>query len=196
MTAPLKGLILCGGKSTRMQQDKSQIAYHGMPQWQYLYELVQSAVPEVYVSCREEQQVTLRADIPVIPDSIAGAGPSVGLLSAHAAFPEAAWLVLAVDLPLISEQSISYLLSNRQPEKDATSLISPFNNLPEPLIAIWEPSGLKKLLHNFNEGKNCPRKTLLNSDISQIENPFSTEQFNANTPDEMKEAGLQLGLKQ
>lgn len=194
MAAPLKGLILCGGRSTRMQQDKSQIAYHGKPQWQYLYELVQSVIPEVYVSCREEQRATLHPDIPVITDNVEGAGPSVGLLSANAAFPEAAWLVLAVDLPLISEQTINYLLAERQSDKDATSLISPFNQLPEPLIAIWEPSGLKKLLENFTAGKNCPRKTLLNADIHQMVNPFSTEQYNANTPEEMKEAGRQLGL--
>lgn len=194
MAAPLKGLILCGGRSTRMQQDKSQIAYHGKPQWQYLYELVQSVIPDVYVSCREEQKATLHSGIPVIMDNVEGAGPSVGLLSASAAYPEAAWLVLAVDLPLISEQTINYLLAERKPDKDATSLISPFNQLPEPLIAIWEPSGLKKLQENFAAGRNCPRKTLLNADIFQIENPFSAEQYNANTPEEMREAGRQLGL--
>ncbi|MBW8685631.1 NTP transferase domain-containing protein [Chitinophaga rhizophila] len=193
MAAPLKGLILCGGRSTRMKQDKSQIAYHGMPQWEYLYYLVQAVIPEVYVSCREEQRDTLRTGIPVITDNVAGAGPSVGLLSAHAAHPEAAWLVLAVDLPLISEQSLNYLVSNRQADKDATSLISPFNQLPEPLIAIWEPSGLALLEKNFGEGRNCPRKTLLNADILQLENPFSVEQFNANTEEEMSEASRKLG---
>ncbi|TWV99056.1 NTP transferase domain-containing protein [Chitinophaga pinensis] len=195
MAAPLKGLILCGGRSTRMQQDKSLIAYHGVPQWQYLYELVQSILPEVYVSCREDQRENLRADIDLITDSVEGGGPSAGLLSANKAFPEAAWLVLAVDLPLISAQSVNYLIAQRQPEKDATSLISPVNHLPEPLIAIWEPSGLKKLWQNVMDGRNCPRKTLLNADIHQVENPFSAEHFNANTPDEMKEAGARLGLK-
>jgi molybdopterin-guanine dinucleotide biosynthesis protein A len=192
MNTPLKALILCGGRSTRMQQDKSLIAYHGMPQWQYLYQLVNAIIPEVYLSCREEQRPALSNEIPVITDSVEGAGPSVGLLSAHASDPSASWLVLAVDLPLISEQSLNYLISKRDVSKDATSLISPVNHLPEPLIAIWEPSGLKKLQHNFEEGRNCPRKTLLQADILQIENPFSTEQFNANTPEEMREAEAQL----
>jgi molybdopterin-guanine dinucleotide biosynthesis protein A len=178
-----------------MQQDKSLIAYHGMPQWQYLYQLVQTIIPDVYLSCREEQRPVLSDNIPVIADSVAGAGPAVGLLSAHAAYPDVAWLVLAVDLPLISQQTLHYLVSQRQPAKDATSLISPFNQLPEPLIAIWEPAGLEKLLFNFSEGKNCPRKTLLQADIFQIENPYAGEQFNANTPEEMKEAEKQLGSR-
>jgi molybdopterin-guanine dinucleotide biosynthesis protein A len=186
--APLKGLILCGGHSTRMQQDKSLLAYHGMPQWQYLYQLVHAIIPEVYLSCREEQRPLLSEDAAIITDSVSGSGPAVGLLSAHAAFPETAWLVLACDLPLISLQSLHYLVAQRQSQKDATSLISPVNHLPEPLIAIWEPSGLQKLQYNFEAGISCPRKTLLQSDILQLENPFATEQFNANTPEEMRAA--------
>lgn len=184
----LKGLILCGGRSTRMQQDKSLIPYHGVPQWQYLYDLVKAHVPDTYLSFRADQQPALSDNIPVITDNVEGAGPAVGLLSAHAAFPDAAWLVLACDLPLISRQSVDFLLQHRNSEKDATTFISPVNLLPEPLIAIWEPSGLQKLKLSFESGKNCPRKTLLQADILQLESPWATEQFNANTPEEMKEA--------
>ncbi|MRG45859.1 NTP transferase domain-containing protein [Chitinophaga sp. SYP-B3965] len=182
----LKGLILCGGLSTRMQQDKSQIAYHGKPQWQYLHDLLKSFLPEVYLSCRPEQEFPGCDNL--IPDSVIGAGPSSGLLSAHAAYPDASWLVLACDLPLISEQSISYLLSNRNPQKAATAFVSPFNFSPEPLITIWEPKGLDALELEFREGKNCPRKTLLKVEVEILKNPNDTEQFNANTPDEMKDA--------
>jgi molybdopterin-guanine dinucleotide biosynthesis protein A len=186
----MKGLILCGGFSTRMQQDKSEIAYHGMPQWQYLYTLLQAVIPEVYLSCREDQRPAF--NIPVITDSVEGRGPAVGLLSAHAAFPDSVWLVLACDLPLISLQSLSLLVHSRNIAKDATSFISPFNQLPEPLIAIWEPSGLRNLALSFGAGKSCPRKAMLQGDIEVIENPYSIEQFNANTPEEMQEAKEKL----
>ena len=188
----MKGLILCGGRSTRMQQDKSTIAYHGMPQWQYLYTLLQSLVPEVYLSCRADQKPAFSDNIPVITDSIPGGGPAVGLLSAHATFPDTAWLVLACDLPLISLQSLSFLVHARQPEKDATAFLSPFNNSPEPLIAIWEPSGLALLKRNIESGTSCPRKTLVQGNVLILENPFPTEQFNANTPEEMQAAKDQL----
>jgi molybdopterin-guanine dinucleotide biosynthesis protein A len=182
----LKGLVLCGGRSSRMQQDKSTIAYHGLPQWQYLAQLLQGFTREVYLSCRSEQAYT--GWDKVITDSVEGAGPSAGLLSAHAAYPAAAWLVLACDLPLISPKSIAYLLAQRQPGKAATAFLSPFNNMPEPLIAIWEPAGLAQLQKDFGEGKTCPRKTLHASDTLVIENPYADEQFNANTPAEMQEA--------
>lgn len=187
----LKGLVLCGGMSIRMQQDKSQIAYHGKPQWQYLHDLLKNFLPEVYLSCRPEQEFPGCNHL--IPDSVIGAGPSSGLLSAHAAYPDASWLVLACDLPLISEQSIAYLIQNRDAQKAATAFISPFNFSPEPLITIWEPAGLDALEKEFREGKNCPRKTLLKVEVELLKNPNSTEQFNANTPDEMNDAMNKIG---
>ncbi|HVI46936.1 MAG TPA: NTP transferase domain-containing protein [Chitinophaga sp.] len=187
-TAPLKGLVLCGGLSTRMQEDKSKIVYHGMPQWQYLSQLLAGFTDEVYLSCRHEQLTAFNNYPNTITDAVPYGGPSAGLLSAHQQFPAAAWLVLACDLPLISSQSLEVLIRSRNPHKAATAFISPVNNLPEPLIAIWEPAGLAALEQNVIAGKNCPRKTLLNSDIELLSNPYATEQFNANTPEEKAEA--------
>ncbi|MFY0252620.1 NTP transferase domain-containing protein [Chitinophaga sp. 30R24] len=180
---PLKGLVLCGGFSTRMQEEKSDIAYHGMPQWQYLVNLLQSFLQEVYVSCRAEQQSHFNYPL-LIPDTLPYRGPSAGLLSAHALQPDTAWLVIACDLPFLSPNSLGLLIQQRNTLRAATTFISPANKLPEPLITIWEPAGLKALQQNVMEGKNCPRKTLLNTDIALLENPFFPEQFNANTPEE------------
>ncbi|MGO4289588.1 NTP transferase domain-containing protein [Chitinophaga sp. RAB17] len=193
-TPPLKGLVLCGGFSTRMQEDKSSIAYHGMPQWQYLVTLLQSFLAEVYISCRTEQQDNFSAYPHLIPDSVSSGGPSAGLLSAHAGQPATAWLVLACDLPLLSKQSLELLIQSRDATKSATSFISPFNDSPEPLIAIWEPTGLAALQQNVIAGKNCPRKTMLNMDITLLQNPYATEQFNANTPEEKATVLSNLGL--
>lgn len=186
----LKGLILCGGRSTRMQQDKSGIAYHGQPQWQYLKHLLEGFLPEVYLSCRADQSYPGCDNI--ITDSVEGAGPSAGLLSAYALQPATSWLVLACDLPLIGPGSVTCLLEGRQPEKAATAFLSPFNNMAEPLIAIWEPAALEQLKKDFGEGKICPRKTLRAMDVAILENPYVNEQFNANTPGEMDEALKQL----
>lgn len=186
--APLKGLVLCGGFSTRMQEDKSNISYHGMPQWQYLVTLLQSLLPEVYISCRKEQQADFDGYPHLVPDSVPFGGPSAGLLSAHALQPGTAWLVIACDLPLLSKQSLELLIASRDARKAATTFVSPVNNLPEPLISIWEPTGLNALKENVMAGKNCPRKTMLNTDIALLNNPYATEQFNANTPEEKAEA--------
>jgi molybdopterin-guanine dinucleotide biosynthesis protein A len=188
----MKGLVLCGGYSTRMQEDKSNINYHGMPQWKYLVNLLQTYVPEVYISCREDQAALFAAHPLLITDSVEVKGPSAGILSAHRLIPGTAWLVIACDLPMLSEHSVKYLVENRDPEKAATAFISPFNQLAEPLIAIWEPAALEALAGNVAAGTNCPRKTLLNLEIKLLENPYSEEQFNANTPEDKTTALKQL----
>lgn len=192
--APLKGLVLCGGWSTRMQENKSNIVYHGMPQWQYLVSLLQEFLPEVYISCRREQLADFSGYSLLIPDTVTQGGPSAGLLSAHALQPETAWLILACDLPLLSRQSLELLINSRDAGKNATTFISPVNQLPEPLIAIWEPSGLGALESNVLAGTNCPRKTMLNASIKTLHNPFAVEQFNANTPEEKLTAQRELRL--
>ncbi|WP_160716233.1 NTP transferase domain-containing protein [Chitinophaga solisilvae] len=186
--APLKGLVLCGGYSTRMQEDKSMIAYHGVPQWQYLTRLLQSVLEEVFISCRPEQAALF--DYPrLITDNVPNGGPSAGILSAHRQQPDTAWLVLACDLPLITAQTPELLIRSRDPQQAATAFISPVNELPEPLIAIWEPAGLQALWQNVMiENKNCPRKTLLSASIKLLTHPFAAEQFNANTQEEKQEA--------
>ncbi|SHL00332.1 molybdenum cofactor guanylyltransferase [Chitinophaga jiangningensis] len=192
-SAPLKGLLLCGGYSSRMQEDKSSIAYHGMPQWEYLVSLLSEVVPEVYISCRPDQ-LSAGAGFSSYPhliaDSVEGGGPAVGLISAHMQEPGTAWLVLACDLPLISLQSLQFLVKERDITRTATSFISPFNHLPEPLIAIWEPAGLAALQRSvLSGGPKCPRKSMLSGgDVKVLENPWPEEQFNANTPEEKAEA--------
>ncbi len=186
--APLKGLILCGGYSTRMQEDKSIIAYHGLPQWQYMIQLLSTQLEEVYISCRPDQLAGFSSYPHLIPDSVALGGPSAGILSAHAFQPETAWLVVACDLPLFSANSLQLLIAERDSSKAATSFKSPVNLLPEPLVAIWEPTGLTALQQNVHtKAQQCPRKTLLSSDIKIVENPWATEQFNANTQEEKAE---------
>ncbi|MNL69743.1 molybdopterin-guanine dinucleotide biosynthesis protein MobA [compost metagenome] len=94
-------------------------------------------------------------------------------------------MVIACDLPLLTDQSLQLLINERDPIKYATAFISPENDLPEPLIAIWEPKGLAVLRENFESGFNCPRKTLINNNIKLISNQLPHEQLNANTPEEM-----------
>lgn len=191
--APLKALILTGGKSQRMQKDKSTLDYHGMPQRDFVHQLLGQKVEEVYLSCRADQAEELSKDYKVITDKFEGLGPLSGILSAFQHDPNAAWVVLAVDLPLFSEQSLDYLIENRNPSKVATSFRSPVINFPEPLVAIWEPKAYSVLLEFLSYGYACPRKALINSDINLLESPFAEELKNVNTPEEFEEVKGILG---
>ena len=136
------GLVLAGGKSMRMGQDKGLLNYRGKPHRMYLLEELAPLCDSVFLSIRKEQEAALENDVPRIVDENIYRGPFNGLLSAHHAFPDAALLVIACDLPLVDRQVLKYLLDHRDPNSVATAFASKESNLPEPLAALWEPSGL------------------------------------------------------
>ena len=56
-TQKINGLVLVGGKSTRMQQDKSKLVIRdNKPQFTYLAELLNECCDEVFVSVRDDSQ--------------------------------------------------------------------------------------------------------------------------------------------
>lgn len=178
------GLVLAGGKSMRMGEDKGLIQWHGIPQRNYTAQLLEQFCNEVFISCREEQVAEIGNTIQTITDSVDGKGPMVGILSAFEKYPDVAWLVIACDLPLIDVHTISTLISNRDISFIATTYKSPHDGLPEPLITIWEPSSVAALNSFREQGYNCPRKVLINRNAKVIEPLSAQALMNANTPED------------
>jgi molybdopterin-guanine dinucleotide biosynthesis protein A len=194
-SAPLYGLILAGGSSSRMQHDKAALKYQGQAQLDRAYDLARRHVGQVYVSVRAAQIAEpTRARKPMIVDSFPGEGPIIGIRSALAAYPEAAWLVLACDLPFLSDAAIEHLLRERDPSKFATAYKSTFDALPEPLCAIWEPSAAAALGDYQSNAGTCPRKFLIRQ-TSKLLEPFDGHALdNINTPEEYSQAAAELAL--
>jgi molybdopterin-guanine dinucleotide biosynthesis protein A len=182
----LYGLVLAGGKSMRMGHDKSVIKWHGVEQRYYMAGLLKNICSEVFISCRPDQQIEIDHAYPTIPDSCTGSGPMTGILSAFKAYPDAAWLVTACDLPLLDMPTLQYLLDNRNTTKVATTFESPFDGLPEPLITIWEPAAYEVLLSFLANDFTCPRKVLIrnNERVKMLKAPNSDALMNANTPED------------
>lgn len=180
--AKLYGLILSGGKSTRMGNDKGLISYHGIPQREYLYQLLETICDKTFYSIRSEQEEGLNIESNYIIDKNEYRGPLNGILSAHKNYPDVAWLVLACDLPLLNQESLKELILQRDETKVATAYATTESGLPEPLVAIWEPQGLKKAIgYMETSGSSCPRKFLINSDVKLIFPKSDEVLYNANS---------------
>ena len=183
--APLYGLILAGGASTRMQRDKAALSYQGKTQLDRAFELAQRHVTKVFVSVRSSQIAEpTRAHRPLIVDSVDGGGPIVGIRSALAAHPGAAWLVLACDLPFLTDAAIEQLIAERDPNVLATAYLSAHDGLPEPLCAIWEPAAAAAIAAYSESGGICPRKFLRTHPVKLIEPRDRRALDNINTPEE------------
>lgn len=187
--APLKILILAGGKSQRMGEDKGKLNYHGDFQTKSLFHLLKRYSKDVYISIRAEQESHDHVlGLPIIKDVFPIQGPSSGILSAMNEDPCAAWMVIAIDLPYLTEQTIEQLLKQRNPLKNATCFKNPERGWPEPLCTIWEPKSRLKLHQFMAIDSNCPRKILFNSEIELLELENKNALDNCNTHDEYLQA--------
>ncbi|MBS1772377.1 MAG: NTP transferase domain-containing protein [Bacteroidetes bacterium] len=182
----LNGLVLAGGKSLRMGEDKSQIKWHEKEQLYYVADLLNSICDDVCISCREEQATSIDTFYQVLTDKYEGKGPFGAILSAFTHQHDCAWLVVACDLPLLDKETLQYLIANRDTSYIATTFESPHDSLPEPLITIWEPQCYPILQSFLSEGISCPRKVLRSQvDKVKIIKPLNPEALmNANTPED------------
>lgn len=191
--AKLYGLVLSGGKSTRMGEDKGLITYHDLPQREHLYHLLNKVCEQTFLSIRQDQEREIPNSFNTIIDKDDFRGPYNGLLSAHIAHPEAAWLVLACDLPLMDKKALQELIAARNTEKIASAFADANNPLPEPLCAIWEPEALKQSIAYLEAGNgSCPRKFLINADVNLVFPEYKEVLLNANSKAEYKEALLKI----
>ncbi|QXP52191.1 molybdenum cofactor guanylyltransferase [Cellulophaga sp. HaHa_2_1] len=185
----LYGLVLSGGKSTRMGTDKGLITYHGIPQRDYIYKLLEEVCDATFLSIRDDQAATIPENFQIITDENEFKGPFNGILSAHKKHPKVAWLVLACDLPLIDVKALKELIQARDTTKLATSFALRENPLPEPLCALWEAEGLKAAVDYMNSGQgSCPRKFLIHNDVSLVFPSDEKVLLNANSVSEYEEA--------
>lgn len=182
----LNGLVLAGGRSTRMGRDKSALQWHGKEQVYYMADLLAERCGDVYISTRPEQQATIDPHYKTIPDAWEGLGPYGAILSAFKTNDACAWLVIACDLPLLDRDTLSYLIEHRNTASVATTFESPHDGLPEPLVTIWEPKSYAVLLSFLSQGRQCPRKALINSDVAILK-PLNPDALaNVNTPQELE----------
>lgn len=119
-------------------------------------------------------------------------GPLAGLLSAFREDPSCAWLVVAVDMPFLSEETLRWLLERRDPEAFATAFRNPEIGRPEPACAIYEPRILPVLLDAKARGRYS--LMLLRDVAVRLVEPIHPEELtNINDPEEYrKTAGLKL----
>lgn len=191
------GLLLAGGRSRRMREDKAALSYRERPQLELAFELLTPWVTRAWVSVRPDQRAEpLRASYPQIVDGPGVEGAIAGIIAAQAAQPEAAWLVVACDLPLLDSATLAELLAGRDKGRLATAFQSASDGLPEPLCAIYEPASREPILRFVAAGHSCPRKFLIRHDAALLTPARPRALDNANTPEERTALRVALAARE
>ena len=134
------GIILAGGKSSRMGSDKGLMIVNGKPMVEYIIEELQSLdIPVIIVSNNPEYE---KFGIPVFTDSIKNKGPMAGIYTGLLHSSTESNVVLSCDIPKVSAKLIKKLVNNAN--QSDISILKHGNTL-HPLIGIYKRSTLRGL---------------------------------------------------
>jgi len=127
-------VLLAGGESRRMGTDKAMILFRGKPLWQIQLETLRRLRPaEIFLSVRTDPSWRPR-DVQFIADVPPSRGPLSGIAASLVNTRTAHLLVLAIDMPFMTENYLRSICDAMEPGR---GVIANINNRAEPLAAVY-----------------------------------------------------------
>jgi molybdopterin-guanine dinucleotide biosynthesis protein A/nucleoside-triphosphatase THEP1 len=166
------GLILCGGKSSRMGRDKALVDYHAMPQYRFVLNQLNNVGIDTLISCRSDQSDLFNDYKNLVIDDgcFLDAGPLSGLLSAFKGNLNCSILALGCDYPMLAEDHIKMLLSFKDFHFPAVSFVrKSLPNMFEPLVTLYHSSCRDLLIKYYEDGNRSLNKFLSSINTLKIE---------------------------
>lgn len=163
-TAPgVTGVVLAGGRSSRMGRDKATLVLGGRTLAERAHERLRAVCGEVVVADGGRGVVPGAVSVADGP----GRGPAAGMLGAARALPGRPLLVLACDLPAVPEALLAALVG--RPEWMAADVVLPRTERGlEPLVARYGPRALAALEEQVAGGEYAPRFLLDRGDLRVV----------------------------
>jgi molybdopterin-guanine dinucleotide biosynthesis protein A len=190
-TPPLvHGLLLVGGKSRRMGQDKAEIKLgSGKTLRDRGLDVLSKLEIQSFLSVANDDQRKYEAR--TIRDRVPDLGPLGALDSAFAVQPDHAWLVIACDMPNLTPKTLRTLLDARDPSKSATCFLNPVDGMAEPLCSIYEPSAASAISEAVQDKRLCARSLLASLSLHGVIAEDPEALANCNRPEHLLELKLQ-----
>ncbi len=184
--------ILIGGKSSRMGQPKHLLQDSRGRSWlEAMVGTVQPLVSGVALSGRGDVPESLSSYVR-LPDIPGVAGPLTGLLAAMRWQPDVSWLLLACDMPEVTEESIGWLLDQAGPGFWGTVPAIGGKSGVEPLFARYEPQAASIFEQLALAGVRRISRITACERIRVVQVPPSLQNAweNVNTPEDVKRLSL------
>ena len=187
-------IVLAGGKSSRMGEDKALISIGGMPLLQLVCGVAADCTDNVYVVTpwpERYQHLVLPncqfiRELPLSPSSATTHGPLVGFAQGLAQV-ETDWvLLLACDLPRLRVEVLQAWASELDHvEDEAIATLVHHSKGWEPLCGFYRRRCLPQLLEFINQGGRSFQQWLNQHSIQVWSLPASEMLFNCNTPEDL-----------
>lgn len=187
MIADCTAVILAGGDSRRMGQDKATLALNGKPLMQHVTDAVVQVFPHVMISVRQPREGVDFAQICDAPHEV---GPLAGLAAALASI-ETPWLcAVACDMPFVSPALLVFLAQQRAGHQAVVPVVQ---GHPQPLAAFYARSCLGVIREVLaSDGKHSLRALLERLDVCYVDeaqllehDPQLRSFFDLDTPEDV-----------
>jgi len=196
------GIVLCGGKSTRMRRPKLSLPFGGETMLARVVRIIGEVVsPIVVVAAPGQALPELPAGTLVTRDEIEGQGPLGGLAAGMAALRGRAEAVYAssCDVPLLKAEFVRAMLEALGTHELAIPRDGQYHH---PLAAVYRTTLEFRVGRLIAEGRLRPLFLVQESDarlvdVSELRAVDSTLSSlrNTNTPEEYRDALLAAGLQ-
>jgi molybdopterin-guanine dinucleotide biosynthesis protein A len=183
-------VIIAGGKSSRMKQDKALLPFGEFNSLaEYQYRRLSSYFDKIYISAKNNK---FDFDVDIIEDKYNNSSPLVALVSIFETLQEEEVFILSVDAPFVTTQTIEKLYM--EAEDESSAIVVESNNGLEPLCGIYRQSILNRAKEFLIED-NHRLQALLNSINTQKVKINHNEFMNLNHPFEYEKAKNQLDFR-
>jgi len=146
MKNDITGIILCGGKSSRMKTNKALLKLGNKTIIEIILDEMKKVLSDVVLSANECDDFAF-LNIPIVKDIRLNRGPLSGIYSALKNSESSKNFVVTCDLPLIDSRLIEYI---SKVESDKKMIIPTINGIPQRLFGIYNKSVIEKIDVIFN----------------------------------------------
>ena len=163
-TADITGIILAGGKSSRMRREKGLILFEGKPFLQHIIDAIKPLVTEIIIvsSNPDYDQFAFKR----VEDVFQDAGPIAGLHAGLSNSKTKNNLVLSCDVPMITTDLMSKLIQYQNEDYDIIQFESRGKTIP--LIALYKKRCASKCIDFLSKGEKRLRKLVLSLNTKTI----------------------------
>ncbi|MBI5889749.1 MAG: molybdenum cofactor guanylyltransferase [Nitrosomonadales bacterium] len=182
-------LILAGGDSRRMGQDKAGLVLDGKTLLDRVTATMQQVFPKVIVSVRH-----LRAGVEVqqVCDGQEAGGPLAGLIAGMTQADTPWMFAVACDMPFVTQAVVLQLAALREVHQAVVPIVGGY---PQPLAAFYAASALPAMRASLASGDRSLRGTLDKLDVRYVSDaelrecdPQLSSFFDLDTPQDFQAA--------
>ncbi len=169
-------VILAGGKSSRLGEDKTQVAFGEENLSQWVFTRLSKICEKVYISTKDKKKFTF--DAPFLIERSRIYAPIIGMINAFEKLKAQEILFVSVDTPFVRGETLRQLVDSNAPITYAQS-----EDKAHYLISKWHKSMLDALIWAY-KSKSYALHRIIESHPHQSVLATEKECFNINTMDD------------